>query len=161
VPFRLNAAIGVGAVLVALPGAFLATCTERPAPELEPSGTRLTVLRLSWLLGWLAAFAAVGLFATRASVDGLTLSLRNLALTAGLTLLAGQWMPALFAWLPAAFALGVTFVYGTSDVVGSSRWWALPLKPTSDVPSGLVAAVLLAAGGFLYVTRDGRPTLDP
>jgi hypothetical protein len=158
IPVRANIAISLGPLLAALPGVLLASCTERPEPEMEPTRAgRLVQARAAWLGTWLVCFTAVGILASGWSEFGLELSARSLAMTAGLTLIAAQMLPALAAWLPSALLLAVTLVYGTKSVAGEPYSLALLLKPIDSSVSAGVALVLIAVGSALYIARDARP----
>jgi hypothetical protein len=150
-----TATIGLGPVLAAVPGAWLPVLLAPPGPDLEPRrAARLRGARAGWLGLLLLAGWLCGVLALRGAPGVGLVSARNLALIGGLSLLAGQVLPPLAAWLPAFVALSVTVVYGTLSMSAWPRGWALLLSP-ADRPLGqwLAAAVFLP-GAALYVLRD-------
>ncbi|MFL6099940.1 MAG: hypothetical protein ACJ71T_08310 [Actinomycetales bacterium] len=81
-------------------------------------------------------------------------SLRNLAMTAGLGLVCAQVMSSLTAWLPSALVVALTTVGGTVSWTGEPYGWALLLQPTYCGTATCAAVILGIAGPVVYVLRD-------
>jgi hypothetical protein len=156
VKFRL-AAVGLGPLVAALPGAFLPTLLEHPEHQLEPTrAIALRASRIGWLAVLLVVFTGCGELALGGGPGAVQIAARSLALTGGIGLLTAQLVPALTAWLPGSLLVVLTLMYGTASVSGRPYRWALLLSPAGSPEAGLTAAALLLAGSVLYVWRDGR-----
>ena len=154
------------AVVSGLPGLasgiFFSVLLANPLPELEATAIRwrLTALRGSWLGLALVGFVAVGAlgFWVRGSGGQYVMGhARDCALGLGLGAVSGCWLPRHIAWLPATAYVVACWLGGVVDLNGTPAWWAFPCYRSESLNAALAAAVILCAGGLVYLARDGWP----
>lgn len=151
-------ALGVSAVLPAF-GCLRGLGAPGPEIERPAAGWRLVACRLAWtlLLSALVVVTGVTVAVARGlGLDGAVLVARNGIIGTGIVLVCAVLLRPALAWVPLSLFALVGWIFGTTDLAGTARWWAV-LSHTPDSRSAAVVAVLLWCGGCaLYVTRDAR-----
>lgn len=160
VPVR-DAAASILLNAVLLTGTVVAFPLGAPWRELDEAlpDRPLRELRLTWFL--LVSFMVVltGLAAVVARGDAewlLPFYGRNALLGIGIGTLSVCLLPRTAAWLPATVYAMVCWVWGTEDLLGTARVWALPNHEMTSWLTLLVAVILWTGGAVLYTYRDGQ-----
>jgi hypothetical protein len=140
---------------------LLSGCFASPGRVLERglSRARLGLARLAWVsvlsvavLGSLMVVCEVRQFQTQLVLE-LT---RNAAFSLGLGLCAAVLLKPVASWLPVACVGMANWVFGTENVTGNPRSWALLCQWAGSAPWMCVAWLVFGAGLALYCLFDGR-----
>lgn len=146
-------------VLPVVAATFIGVGTRSAVSDLEGTSTRslagLRAVHLTVVLGAAVLATAIGsaeLVADPGSELSGTAAVRNLITFAGLSLISVALLGSSLAWpLPLTLAIAATTVGSSSGV---PHWWALPIRPDSDVLAAVIAAAVLT-GGFTLVIAGG------
>lgn len=160
VPFRDAAASLLLAGSVAA-GAIVAPALGSPWRDLEESLPHrpLIFLRTGWYLTLTAAMTlvAVSAFVLRGLESPVVIgSGRNMLLAIGIGAISACLLPRAVAWAPAVSFAMMSWIWGTKDLAGTPRWWALANHDIHSPPALITALFAWILGGALYTARDGR-----
>ncbi|MFF7854728.1 hypothetical protein [Streptomyces sp. NPDC007904] len=140
--------------------AVIGTSLHSASDELDRTAVRPWWRRRLVHLLALVCCAAVLLAATvygRPSPFGPAAMVRNTLGCAGLTAGAAALLGARLSWLPVFGYVSAVYVGSASTSGRLAPVWAWPVQPAGRHIAWVTAAVLLVAGGALYVVRGARP----
>ena len=144
-------------------GVFVSLLVANPMPELEGTASRprLWRARLSWLMLALVGFAAIGATLMLVRPGGgawlAVVHVRACAVSLGLGVASGTWLPRQVAWLPSTAYLVACWLGGIVDLIGSAAWWAVPCYLADSWLAACAASCAFLAGVVVYVARGGWP----
>jgi hypothetical protein len=159
VPLRDGVRVNILRISTLVPAIALAVFLQSPGRQVEalPPQRSLRGFRLALTVAILAitlAATAIVIGARSLGTDLMIECLRNTAGGIGLSCLVAAFLAREGTWIALCLVGAVTWMFGSTDMLGTPKSWALLSQPW-DSPSSAVAAVALVAVGLTVFSLRG------
>lgn len=159
VPMRGQVSNQLLPLVACLPGLALTVSLYSSSWEMECASARsMIVVRACSLLVVETVELAVVVIAQTPSSYFSAIALRNHLLITGIALFCGVLLPRTVAWAIPTGYVGATWLYGTIDLSGRPRPWALIMRDPAEQLPWVLAIACAVLGAVLWIWRDGAHT---